>query len=141
LRELVQDLQQGKLLPEGPQLQQRTQQIQDSVQSRDKAVDAQLEQARQQRLDWQRVCMDHMKHLSMTDLELLRERQSRRSALRTLPELDPRDWRFVVVIGPAGSGKSSFIREQLLLKGYQGVLTAEVKLQADFIWSYRCWRQ
>lgn len=69
---------------------------------------------------WNAAAAARMAHLAMPLNELLTRREEMRAAFKTLPEMNEEEWRFVVVVGPAGKGKSSFIREQLQSHGYAG---------------------
>lgn len=89
--------------------------------SRSQALREQQEQARQAQEKWLQA-VKHMGHVTMPLEQLLEQRQAMRAKL--LPTTDmqpgckPDDWHITAVVGPAGKGKSSFVRELLELHNY-----------------------
>lgn len=118
LEELAEDLDNHKLTKD--EAVQRSEQLARSIKARDHVMDEQQGLAISRRNSWQEHVVSRLAHLSMPLDELLQRREVMRSAFRTLPEMAPEEWRYVVVVGPAGKGKSSFIREQLQRHGYPG---------------------
>lgn len=80
----------------------------------------QLGQVEQEREQWQAAATAGLMHLSEPIDTLMQRRSSLREALRTWRRFDPDTSRYVVVIGPAGAGKSTFIKQQLSDHGYTG---------------------
>jgi hypothetical protein len=62
-----------------------------------------------------------LENLTLSQRDLLRKREKMRKQLAPSSDVNPTAWRFVVVVGPAGSGKSAFIKAELERLGYQGM--------------------
>lgn len=60
------------------------------------------------------------KHLTLPLDKLLLQRTALRPKIMPEPEMQAADWRIVAVVGPAGVGKSSFVKNVVRTLGYPG---------------------
>eukprot|EP00775_Hariotina_reticulata_P007717 gene7717-7916_t len=107
------DMSEQQVLQETEMLRQHL----DQMKERDQQLTAQAAETAKYKKLWAGHA-NSLQHLVMPLSELLQRRQAMRQALCPLPEMDPDEWRFVVVLGPPGKGKSSFVKEQLRRLGY-----------------------
>jgi ATPase subunit of ABC transporter with duplicated ATPase domains len=90
------------------------------LEQRDREI-AEKSAALQEALDRYRKAVEHMAHATMDMVELMKRRSEMRAHLWPFPGAPmPDGWRIVVVAGPAGAGKSSFVRELLDDLNYPG---------------------
>jgi flagellar biosynthesis GTPase FlhF len=90
------------------------------LEQRDREI-AEKSASLQEALNRYQEAVKHMEHATINMVELIKRRSEMRAHLWPFPGAPlPDGWRIVVVAGPAGAGKSSFVRELLDDLGYPG---------------------
>jgi GTP1/Obg family GTP-binding protein len=100
-------------------LMQQLSELQSAIHQRDEQIKVHQQTAEISLRAWEQAVGKYV-HLACTPEDLRQYRRQVRKSLLPLPEMKAAQWNFVVALGPAGVGKSSFVKRQLMQWGKHG---------------------
>lgn len=119
-KELNDRLHTGALDPNSQAALQEKARLDGLLKKNEDELEDRLQKAMQERELWEQAATADLVHLSEPLVKLELRRQTLRTAHRFWRHVDPDTMRYVVAIGPAGVGKSTFIKQLLDDHGYRG---------------------